>query len=84
MKRAILTTDYKCAPNGYQVRTFARGQIVEGDVARWAIEDGCAEIVTDPREETKVIAPAEIASEHPAEPKRRRGRPRKVDGNASE
>ena len=59
---------YRCAPEGATVQTFAFGQIVEGNVAEWAIADGAAQRMFEPREETKV----EVVPET-----KQRGRPRK-------
>jgi hypothetical protein len=76
MTRAKITKreGYKCAPKGAIVETFAFGEIVTGQVAEWALADRAASAMFDPREETKVEAPAETK----AAPKKR-GRPKKAD-----
>jgi len=50
---------FRCAPKGSSVETFAKGTIVEGQVAEWAVRMKQATKVTDPRTETKVVSPAE-------------------------
>lgn len=59
---------YRCSPGGAVVETFPFGAVVTGQVARWAVDDGAAIHLYDPREETKVVAPPEV----------KRGRPRKA------
>lgn len=56
--KARITKTYKCAPKGAIVETFAIGDIVDGDVAKWSILDGSAQAINQPTE-TKVISPAE-------------------------
>lgn len=43
--KAKITADagYTCAPDGNNVVTFAKGTLVDGDVGRWAVEEGCAQ-----------------------------------------
>ena len=69
-KRAKITAKegFMCAPQGHTVVTFAYGEVVEGQVAEWALADRAASALL-PERETKVEAPAET--------KRKRGRPRK-------
>lgn len=57
---------YRCSPNGFTIETFAFGQIVEGRVAQWALDDRAAQRLFDPREETKV----QEISETKAKPKK--------------
>lgn len=67
---------YKCAPRGAKVETIPFGEIVTGRVAEWALADGAASRMFDPREEAKVEAPDEVKDE--AKPAtKRRGRPPK-------
>lgn len=65
--KARIKAPYKCAPEGYRIVHFAVGEIVEGQVAEWAVADGCANKMPDARE-MKVIGPTE----------KKRGRPPKV------
>lgn len=60
---------YRCAPSGATVVAFPEGTEVEGRVAEWAVADGAAVWVNDPREEAKVETVPEV--------KKKRGRPRK-------
>lgn len=60
---------YRCAPRGAIVEEFAFGQIVDGSVAAWAVGDGAAEALQDPRDT--------LAISKPVETKKQRGRPRK-------
>lgn len=57
---------YRCAPDGSTVQHFAFGTKVEGKVADWALADGAAQRMFDPREETKV----ESAPETKTKPRR--------------
>lgn len=50
---------FRCAPKGSTVETFAKGMIVEGQVAEWAVRMKQATKISDPRTETKIVAPAE-------------------------
>ena len=61
IKRAKITKKdgYKCAPKGHTVETFAFGEIVEGQVAEWAIADHAAQAMFNPVEETKITPPTE-------------------------
>ena len=61
---------YECAPNGAVAVRFPMGEVVSGAVAKWAIADGAAEALHDPR--TAVQAMQEVP-----ETKAKRGRPRK-------
>lgn len=47
---------YRCAPDGARVVTFGFGEIVTGKVADWALADGAAQRMFEPREETKIEA----------------------------
>ena len=67
--RITRKTGYQCAPNGFAVETFAYGETVSGAVAEWAIADGAASRMFDPRTDTQVQAVPET--------KAKRGRPRK-------
>jgi hypothetical protein len=60
---------YKCAPNGATVQHFAHGEVVSGQVAKWAIADRAAQAIFDPRTDTQAIQSAPEV--------KRRGRPRK-------
>lgn len=60
---------FKCAPGGAVVETFAFGEIVEGKVAQWALDARAASRLFDPREETKVEAPAETKKAAPRKKK---------------
>lgn len=60
---------YNCAPNGVTVEHFAHGATVSGQVAKWAIEDGAAQALFDPRTDTQAVQSAPEL--------KRRGRPRK-------
>ncbi len=55
IKRAKITKKdgYKCAPKGHTVETFAFGEIVEGQVAEWAVADHAAQAMFDPRDKPK-------------------------------
>ena len=70
MSKAKITKAYRCAPRGSIVEEFAIGSIVTGKVAEWALTDGAASRMFDPREETKIAPPPET---------KKRGRPRKID-----
>lgn len=59
---------YKCCPDGKSVQHFPEGATVTGQVAIWALQDGAAVEMHDPREETKVEAVPET---------KRRGRPKR-------
>lgn len=39
-----LKRDYTCAPEGHTVVLFRAGSEVDGQVAKWALADGAAEI----------------------------------------
>jgi hypothetical protein len=41
--RAIITKEFRCAPRGHTVETFAAGTEVAGQVAEWAVAAGHAE-----------------------------------------
>lgn len=60
---------YTCAPLGARIEHFPAGSVVTGQVAEWALQDGAASRMFDPREETKVVAP----------PETKRSRPRKAN-----
>jgi len=72
MTKAKITKPYRCAPRGAVIEEIAVGTIVTGQVAEWALADGAAQRMFDPREETKV----EAAPETKAKP---RGRKKKAD-----
>ena len=59
---------YRCAPNGAAVEAFAFGAVVSGHVAEWALADGAAQPVHDPRTDTQAMAAPET---------KKRGRSRK-------
>lgn len=40
--KAKLKTDFACAPDGVRVIEYRKGDIVEGEVARWAMAEGKA------------------------------------------
>jgi len=61
--KAKITKDFKCAPLGHTVETFGVGVEVDGDIAKWAVDGGCAEYIT----ETKPAAKLETK---PANPKK--------------
>ena len=46
-------TGYECAPTGARVERFAFGTVVSGSVAEWAIADGAAQRMFDPRTDTQ-------------------------------
>ena len=49
-KAKITNADgYKCAPLGYRLEYFAFGEIVEGQVAEWAVQDRAASRVIEKR-----------------------------------
>lgn len=50
---------YRCAPSGARIEVFAFGETVYGQVAEWALEDHAASRMFDPREEVKIVKPAE-------------------------
>ena len=60
---------YRCAPDGVRVEVFAFESVVAGKVAEWAIADGAARRMFDPRTDTQVQSVPET--------KAKRGRPRK-------
>jgi len=76
------TGGYRCAPDGHTVQLFKLGQIVEGEVADWAVDENYAiwikpkdepiETASPPTLETKIEAATET------KPRRARGRPRKT------
>lgn len=59
---------YRCAPNGARVEMFAFGSVVSGQIAEWALADGAAQALHDPRTDTQAQTPPET---------KKRGRPRK-------
>lgn len=69
MTKAKITKQqgYRCAPEGARIETFDFGSVVTGKVADWAIADGAAQPVYDPREEAKV----ESVPETKAKPRKR-------------
>lgn len=67
--KITLKDGYDCAPTGARVERFAFGAVVSGQVAEWAIADGAAQRMFDPRTDTQ--------AETPPETKAKRGRPRK-------
>ena len=74
MIRAKITKQggYNCAPMGHTIEHFPFGTMVDGKAAEWALADGAASRMFDPRDETKVTAPDETK-----DAPRKRGRPRK-------
>lgn len=72
MMRATLTDDFRCSPEGHTIQTLAKGTVVSGKVAKWAMGAGKATELFDPRDEAKVIAPDEVKA-----PAKRRSRSRK-------
>lgn len=63
---------YKCAPRGAVVETIPFGKVVTGRVAEWALADGAAQRMFDPREEVKPDGPTETKKERPASPTKKR------------
>lgn len=65
---------YKCCPEGHTAVLFPFGAVVDGQVAKWALEDKAASRMFDKAEplENKMDAPDENKA-----PAKRRGRPRK-------
>lgn len=64
--KAVLHSDYTCAPDGHTTIRYKAGDVLEGNAACMALEDDAG---FDPVEERKIEAPLET--------KRPRGRPRK-------
>lgn len=58
MTQAKITNQggYRCSPDGAHVVAFGFGEVVTGKVADWALADGAAQRMFEPREETKVEA----------------------------
>lgn len=52
-------TGYDCAPHGVAVVHYAFGDVVSGHVAEWAVADGAASRMFDPRTDTQAITPPE-------------------------
>ncbi len=48
---------FKAAPEGHTVVTYAYGEIVTGDVARWAVSAHAASAMFDPVDERKISPP---------------------------
>lgn len=72
--KITLRDGYRCAPDGATVRIFPFGEIVTGHVADWALSDGAASRMFDPRTDTQAGVDVETKS-------KKRGRPRKkVEG----
>jgi hypothetical protein len=61
--KATITKEFQCAPLGHTVETFGVGSEVEGDIAKWAVDGGCAEYV-------KEAKPAAKLETKPANPKK--------------
>lgn len=63
MAKAKITAEqgYRCAPDGHTVRVFACGDVVQGQVAEWALADKAARRIMDgkPRPKNKAMAPPE-------------------------
>ena len=72
-------TGYECAPTGARMERFAFGSVVSGQVAEWAIADGAAQRMFDPRTDTQVQAVPEAKKAHIAG-----GRVEKGGHNAAE
>lgn len=53
---------YICAPGGARVERFGFGAVVSGQVAEWAIADGAAKRMFDPRTDTQAETPPETKS----------------------
>jgi len=55
MTKAKITNKngFKCAPEGHTVVTFPFGEIVEGQVAEWAIADRSASALFPPKKKRK-------------------------------
>lgn len=49
---------YRCAPNGAIVVVFQFGEVISGQVAEWAVDEGAARVFT-PVSETKIAPPPE-------------------------
>lgn len=49
---------FRCAPDGHTVEVYLQGSIVQGQVARWAVDSGDASYI--PAYETKIVAPEEV------------------------
>jgi len=73
--RIIKQEGYRCAPEGARVVLFGYGETVTGKVAEWALADGAAQQITDPRTETKIQSPPETK----ATPKKRKTRKKAAD-----
>jgi hypothetical protein len=72
MKAKITVEDgFRCCPDGHTAIHFKLGDIVEGHVAQWALDERVASRIFDKAEplENKMIEPQET--------KKRRGRPPK-------
>lgn len=50
---------YTCAPDGVSLHTFSFAETVTGQVAEWAIADGAASRMFDPRTDTQAISAPE-------------------------
>lgn len=73
--QATITADdgFTCSPNGYSTVNYPKGVVVEGDVARWAVNAGAATVA------------GAIEEDKPADaPKKPRGRRKKDLGAAPE
>lgn len=73
MIKAKITKEdgFRCAPKGHTVVVFPFGAIVEGDVAKWALEERAGQAMFDLREKTAQAVPPETKESKP----KKRGRP---------
>jgi len=78
MTKAKITKPYRCAPRGAVIEEIAVGTVVTGQVAEWAIADGAAQRMFDPRTETKVESAPETKAKTATKAKPR-GRKKKAD-----
>jgi hypothetical protein len=65
---------YRCAPNGHTVKLYPFGEIVTGQVADWALSEGDAKRMFDPRDDAKVVTDVETK----AAPRKRRATKKKA------
>lgn len=63
MSKAKITCDggYTCCPDGHTPTTFAKGEVVNGEVAEWALADRAASRLMDKKSppKNKAMTPPE-------------------------
>lgn len=74
---------YRCAPDGHTVKAFKLGDIVEGQIAIWAVDEKSAIWIKPKDKPIETASPpaleAKIETATETKPRRARGRPRKAD-----